>query len=212
METRFITASDFNRIKLFEDQDHHISKSDLRSLAELYISYGLHKAYGVGILHRHFALEEEHVLVHEMLDGEIDICRPWPVRSTQSRGLHVNSVFLNGDLFQCYEYGTNLIQPMLQPTFLHCLREILVRKGLQDKIAIIPRPDSKDDCQEFIEENVPEKKTMRTYPKTTSCDITGISITTGWTFDQHGDIKINAIKKCTTTPTGLHKVTHDSQY
>lgn len=110
METRFITASDSNRIKLFEDQVHHISQSDLHSLAEIYISYGLHKAYGVGILHRHFALEEEHVMVHEMLRGKIDICSPWSVRSIQSRGLHINSIFLNEDLFQCYEYGTDPIQ------------------------------------------------------------------------------------------------------
>ena len=101
---------------------------------------------------------------------------------------------------------------MLQPTFLDRLRGFLVRKHLQDEIAIIPQPDSKYHYQKFIEEKVPGKETMRTCPKTASRDTTGISVTTSWTFDQHGEIKINAIKKCTTTPTGLHKVTHDSQY
>lgn len=213
-----LSATDYNRIKLFQDQVHTIPYEHLHEIGNLYTSYNVHLTYGVGILHRHFFLDQGCIMVHMAQDRHVDICRPHQLNSLRSDDCYrPDSFLLNDDLkFQPYEYSLDLVRSAPPEAFLLRLRSYLTQHDLKDVVAIIPKPDTGNEATEVVEIIFPKSQIMKTSPVrdigTTAAH--GLrSATTGWVFNTHegGKLEILEIKKCDPLPTGLHKVYDGAQ-
>jgi hypothetical protein len=184
-------------------------QNDLLAIGSIYLDNGISE-YGAGLTHRHYDLGEDHVMVHETVEADVDVCKPHHINSLQPYEISPNSLYLNENLvFQGYEYDRNIRRPTLPNQFLHQLRALLIELGLERVIAIVPAPKVESGSSvSLVEHLVPEVQGMITTPKPEHDTIFDGSVTTTWTFARgdKGDIEIREAKDCEELASGLHKV------
>ena len=73
-EPQVLSASDFNRIRTFEQQGA-VDTEDLADIAAIFIENQMHHQYGAAMLHRHLDLSEGHILLHSTPQKDVDLCK-----------------------------------------------------------------------------------------------------------------------------------------
>lgn len=161
----------------------------------------MHHNYGVGILHRHVSLPEEHVMVHSLCDS-VEVCRAENAKDLDRDHIMPHSFFLNSKgLFQAYEYDTMTRQrPLPNESFLRQLKMFLDDNELTQSVAILPE-DNRQDSVEFL---LPDHQGM-IYKEV---DSVGSFFITGWKFCEDLDGKVRCIERlaCDPQADGEHKV------
>ena len=196
LDLDFLAASDYNRIKCFEEQKT-ISQSHLRELGDIYVRTKMHHDYGAGILHRHFPIREGCVLVHTLHDTDTDVCKVEDVKDLARQNIMPHSFFLNSNgQFQGYEYYSGVRRPLPNAEFLYQLRSFLINNQLAGRFAILAE-DSRRDSVEFL---LPENQGMVCIPREEEDD--GQSVITGWKFSEEPDGKIRCVERRGCDPQG----------
>jgi hypothetical protein len=70
-----IEASSFNNIRTFQDQAKSLDPTLLRSIGYIFIKNGVQDRLAVEIIHRHLALDEDTLLLHEQSEPNIKVCK-----------------------------------------------------------------------------------------------------------------------------------------
>lgn len=205
-----ISASEFNAIPLFDSQSHEVPVEALLAVGKLLLESGLEEDYCITLLHRHFDLQAEHIMVHSSGNGE-DVCTPRRVRDLDMATLVPCSIFLNRDLsFQPFEYAFGTERVPLTQQFLHQLRSLLVAKQLETILALATSPSPRIEDGLAVETLLPDLLGMHTVLQAgQDHDISSSeSVVTGWTFDKDGfgNIRIRAVKECVKNAVGVHEV------
>lgn len=189
---------------------HEVPVEALIAVGKLLLDSGLAADYGIALLHRHFDLRAEHVMVHYSADGE-DICTPRHIRDLDKAALVPCSIFLNRSLnFQPFEYAVGAERAPLTQQFLSQLRSLLIARQLGTMLALAtcPHPTIEDGLA--VETLLPDLLGMHTALQVgEDHDTSGSrSVVTGWTFDENGsgNIRIHAVKKCVKNAAGVHEV------
>lgn len=105
-----------------------ISGATLQAVGHLFAAFNVEHLVGVGLLHKHFNLAPETIMVH---NGHV--CKPQPVKDSLSTT--GTSFFWNGTDFQAFEYGQE--EPLALPNdFLKALANHLETHQLSGKVAL----------------------------------------------------------------------------
>ena len=132
-----ISPSDFNAIPDIHDQvDFPYDPALFTTLGKVFKKYYLHERFGVHLLHRHFILPEDHLMLKLKIDEEISVTKVTSLHSIDN--LPVRGVlYLLNDMgtFQAYEFehGDAVDIPSL---FLEELAEILRKFKMEKVIAL----------------------------------------------------------------------------
>ncbi|KAK1044935.1 hypothetical protein LTR74_018233 [Friedmanniomyces endolithicus] len=210
MDDSLLMASAFNRIPTFEQQDFGIPGSDLQELAHLYIRFGTHAHWGVGILHRHTTLRNGCVMVHSLAPSAIDTCTMQYAENLQGTPLVPHALHLNDEhKLQAYEYDTGAPRPPLHEDFIRLFQEFAMQRRLGKRIAIVPNSaiTRYAALETLVIDSHGEISGMRSAP---SKHEAFSAVNTNWSFHKEQDrVHIVAVKACVRQANGLHKVTED---
>ncbi|KAK0968527.1 hypothetical protein LTR54_018198 [Friedmanniomyces endolithicus] len=200
MDDSLLMASAFNRIPTFEQQDFSIPGGDLQELAHLYIRFGTHAHWGVGILHRHTTLRDGCVMVHSLAPSAIDTCTMQYAGNLQGTPLVPHALHLNDEhKLQAYEYDTGAPRPPLHEDFIRLFQEFALQRRLGKRIAIVPNSA------------ITRYAALETLVIDSHGEHEALSaVNTNWSFHKEQDrVHIVAVKACVRQANGLHKVTED---
>lgn len=106
------------------------SDAHLEGLGALLVSHGVHNHLGISLLHRHYVLKDDAVMVHDGLR-----CSPVAPAATPS-SLGGASFFLHDGSFQAFEYEQEDEEADIPSAFLEDLARYLVANGLEKNIAL----------------------------------------------------------------------------
>ena len=210
MELAILSATAFNRIPQFEQQVQTLQFSSLEAIGELFLSYEMHKDYCLGLLHRHYDLQDGEIMVHSSSSDGSDICRIRNMREMQHSKLVPHSLFLNGESnFQAFEYDLSVESRQIDSGFLGALRTLLISRGLKDIIAIAPHPKLSSKAYPIMETLLPEIRGMRSDPwngHDRPKGHTRTAVVTSWMFqrDPKGAVKVQDSGKCIINSIGVH--------
>ena len=85
-----IEASSFNKIKTFEDQQQCLDTELLRGLGQIFVKHFVHNSLAAEIVHRHLAIDEGMLLLHEQNPAGLEVCKVVPrscVEESKIRGM-----------------------------------------------------------------------------------------------------------------------------
>lgn len=212
MHTDILTARSFNQIPRFDEQAHTVGNSALQALGELFVEHDMHRNYCVGLLHRHFDLQDGQIMIHEPPRCHGVICKAQNICDIQRSKLVPHSIFLNDELkFQPYEYELSSEQHGIDPDFLASLRALLIALNLQNIFSVTRRADSSTPDRVAVETLLPEISGMHTAylnAERSAMQCEHSTVTTLWGFqkDFKGDVKILELQRCVKNAAGVHDV------
>ena len=198
-----MAASHYNTLTRFEHQRHHVSQSLLNELGILFVRHNMHHDFGLCLLHRHYDIPNNSVMVHSKAEKGVDICQPEKVglRTIQPCAFFSPS----REEFLPFEYETPTTSepsPVPNDCFLSELASFLWSKGL-DRILGFSRVSPSDHpwSEALLFEN---KGTIASQVSTETemCD----DIATEWAFvvsDTEG-IYAKCVKTCKEQESGGH--------
>ena len=204
---QILTAVEYNRIRTFEEQQStQLPNHILQAIARLFIASGIEHDYGLGILHRHFEIPSETILLH----CTQDLVRSCVIRNSSElprASVRAHSLYLNeAHDFQAFEYDLDSTRQQLSAEFLHELRALFLQHDLANFLAVIPNLHAAEELFEF---QLADNSGMITIPKSMveAADMQEtIQTTTGWAFfPEEGGVQIRAVQKCIPQTSGFHK-------
>ena len=106
-----------------------LSEDDLHAIGPLFIEHSMHSSFGVALLHKHFELEPDEVMVHKGLT-----CEP---HLSPYDSLTAKAFYLHNGKFQAYEHELDC-EPGILPDepFLTALAQYLVDHNLGKTLAL----------------------------------------------------------------------------
>lgn len=107
------------------------STGALQALRKVFVEHGMCDSFGVAVLHRHFYLNGDEIMLHDGL-----VCAP--ITASKTTGATGHSFFLRDGQFQAYEYMHEHYSSLAtaSPSFLLDLSDILIKLGLQNIFAL----------------------------------------------------------------------------
>ncbi len=127
LSSKFIPSPVYNALPDIDDTTV-ISDSTLQALGQLFAAFNAEKLVGVGLLHKHFKLAQDTIMVHK---GHV--CKPEPIQGSLSTT--GTSFFWDGTDFQAFEYGHE--EPLTLPNdFLDAFAKHLETHQLSGKVAL----------------------------------------------------------------------------
>lgn len=175
------------------DEQSPPSNEALQAVGRIFASHGVNVDVGVSLLHKHFMLDDEAVMVHDGLR-----CSP-ALPEASDTTLNGCSFFLRDSEFQAFEYEKTEF-PNLSLTFLQELGEHLLNNKLEHLVALSKldkeHPKLMEHCEEAGKMHV--------------CELTEDEISpaeaTEWKFDTQGDFVLPVVVRgCARTGTKQHK-------
>lgn len=214
VETSVLDALSFNAIKTFEEQDRDVDKATLTAIADIFVKHNMHVKLGAGLLHRHDALQDGTVMLHEVQSPEIDTCIPRSLSTIDTDKIVPNSWFLNQNgLFQAFEYDASGEAIHIDTEFASELAAFLKFHNLEKRISITP---SRADREDFIEFTHPSGRGTISVPRRLVSEQeieTNEPVITGWSFhvNEKGIVECKGNNVCAPMHSGNHKVFQDSK-
>ena len=133
LSSEFISPSTYNELPGIDDSEV-IHEDTLLALGQLFATFKVEHLVGVGLLHKHFRLAQDNIMVH---NGSV--CKPEPIQS--SAHATGTSFFWDGTQFKAFEYGQG--EPLNLPThFLDSFAGHLESHNLCGSVALL-----KLDCE-----------------------------------------------------------------
>ena len=128
LSSKFISPSVYNELPGINDNEV-IHEDTLLALGQLFAAFKVEHLVGVGLLHKHFSLVQDSIMVH---NGHV--CKPEPIQS--SAHATGTSFFWDGTKFQAFEYGHG--EPLNLPTdFLGSFASHLKSRNLCGGVALL---------------------------------------------------------------------------
>lgn len=210
MDLSIVIPSVFDRIPLVEDQAQDVSTDDIKAIGKILQDHKVNKHYSIGLLHRHYGLPEDHVMVHSKSPGSTDECEAMhaDILKEDSLGLAVPfAYFLNDERkFQPFEYQlrTVLSPPSLTPSpeLIDGLRDALLVRKLENTLCLTLNERIPTDMvgYETLRPDGEGTVTYLFYDWEVSADELADSTITSWVFDDvpgsEEGIRIRAVKRC----------------
>ena len=125
--SEFISALAYNALPMIEEQTL-LDDATLRALGSLFVSYGVEQTVGIALLHKHFILDQDTIMLNSGLT-----CAP--SKTTTNASTTGDSFLWNGDNFQAFEYGHSK-HLSLDNHFLTALANHLEARGLARQVAL----------------------------------------------------------------------------
>lgn len=180
-----------------------IEPSILKSLAEIFVKYAAHDAWGISLLHRHFLIPDDHAMVHtdQPLDHTV-VCRP---EKLGSRTIFPCMFCLNGDgqafAMEYSRYPT----PLPNESFLLELANFLHKHDYQDTLGLSVVSPGQMPLVEY-----PSYDGKGTIALRMGAEIDVLrptTLVTEWVVlaDDLGRAYVRPIKECKETESGAHK-------
>lgn len=196
-------AAHYSTVPLFEQQQHDVDIGVLHALAHVFVRYELHEDFGISLLHRHYDIAENTVMVHTKSweeDRYVDRCR---AEMLGLRPIYPILFYLHNqrEYLPC-EYSA-CVPKTKTPSeqFLQELASLLQEKNLENVLGLSIRTD---EDEHWLEQMPPDDTgTMAT---TTSLDDAAGWIPTGWAFRRTAD---SVSVKVTTDCKGASSAGHD---
>ena len=128
LSSKFISPSIYNELPGINDNEV-LHEDTLLALDQLFTAFKVKHLIGVGLLHKHFRLTPDNIMVH---NGSV--CKPESIQSsTHATG---TSFFWDGSKFQAFEYGHG--EPLSLPTdFLSSFAGHLESHSLCGGVALV---------------------------------------------------------------------------
>lgn len=131
LSSNFLLATDYNSVPGIEGQGP-LSQDILYELGQIFVSHGVNEEVGIDILHKHFMLDDDTIMVHNGLR-----CAPDSVENFETDMPMTGSSFFlsyNG-IFQASEYEQG--EPLhLSDGFLQELRFYILEHNIGRQIAL----------------------------------------------------------------------------
>ena len=127
LSSKFISPSIYNNLPGIDDNEA-IPDATLQALGLLFAAYKVENLVGVGLLHKHFELAQNTIMVH---NG--NVCKPESIHDS----IHTTgtSFFWDGTNFQAFEYRQG--DPLeLPPEFLDAFAGHLESHNLAAQVAL----------------------------------------------------------------------------
>ncbi|KAF2752401.1 hypothetical protein EJ05DRAFT_446719, partial [Pseudovirgaria hyperparasitica] len=182
-------------------------------IGELFIEHDVQQHYGVGLLHRHFDLQDNQIMLHRLNAGDIDVCSVCDVHSVDATLLVPHSLYLNSMLtFEPFEYSLGDTRvPHFDTSFLDALRDLLISLALRETISLVPNPSDGMPNGIIVENTLAgiEATQSTVQPREWTPHKGDTAVITGWRFhqDQLGRLQIVEVKECVKNGAGVHNVT-----
>ncbi|KAF6225965.1 hypothetical protein HO173_012632 [Letharia columbiana] len=127
LSSNFISPSVYGALPDIDDTSA-LPDATLQALGHLIVAFNVEQLVGVGLLHKHFELAQDTIMVH---NGHV--CKPEPIQSSLSTT--GTSFFWDGNNFQAFEYGQE--EPLALPNdFLNAFANHLECYQLSSKVAL----------------------------------------------------------------------------
>ena len=128
LSSEFISPSIYNELPSINDNGV-IHEDTLLALGQLFAAFKVERLVGVGLLHKHFRLAQDSIMVH---NGHV--CKPEAIQS--SAHATGTSFFWDGTKFQAFEYGQG--EPLNLPTgFLGSFAGYLESRNICGAVALL---------------------------------------------------------------------------
>ncbi|KAK6430482.1 hypothetical protein LTR95_013361, partial [Oleoguttula sp. CCFEE 5521] len=142
-----LQASAYNELPFLEQQPC-LPPPLLKKLGQLFVHHKIHSQWGMGIVHRHLHLPQDHHMVHTRDSTGLDTCEPRSSQYVDFQRMRPSSILLHtDDCFRAYEYepGTPDNIPPLQ--FFESLRDVLAGERLARLVALIASHEHRFDME-----------------------------------------------------------------
>ncbi|GAM82701.1 hypothetical protein ANO11243_006840 [Dothideomycetidae sp. 11243] len=114
------------------DEQPKLTNDVLKSIGDLFVKYDMHNSFGIALLHRHYIMQSNEIMVHKGL-----ICSPENTTEYPLGDLAGHSFFLHDGKFLAYEFETIPgDSPIPSEAFLIELKEHILAGGLEQMIAL----------------------------------------------------------------------------
>ena len=144
MDTKtLISAKDFNSIPYLHTQKPFPAAATVAALGNLFFRHHVHDRFGIHLLHRHYEIPEDHIVLKSQVDDEISLTKIEPVKALDTDKLRGVLYRLADNGFQAYEFEYGA-EPEIPPDFLKELTEFLLSNKLEDLIALDVSKQSHD--------------------------------------------------------------------
>jgi len=206
MDTSPLPACAFNQIPSIEEACAIMPQNeDLLELAHLFVQHDIHHSWGIGLFHRHTTLPDGCIMLHNPGESENDdICTIKRLSDLDQAVLSPSALCLNpnGQL-QGFEYDTHP-RPAPGSDFAHHFHNVLTRRSLLDKVAIVAIDSIEGSMLECVLADSDGRVygTRSALGKWEDAD----AVDTVWKVQADGEVV--SIRGCRTLPTGLHEVYH----
>jgi hypothetical protein len=156
IDSTILPAKEYNEILDFDENRskllHRVHPSVLVSLGNIFAKHGVSSHFGIHLLHRHFLIPDNTVMVYTSGDPDVEICQVTSVDAVAGKQLRGRNLRLNkSGRFQAYEYdiGEDFEH---RHEFLAELAAHIIKHCLQDYVALEydSTPDDKRHRAEFI--------------------------------------------------------------
>lgn len=189
----------YNDVALLRDQDCDIAQSTLHEIADIFFRYEAHEHFSISLLHRHYIIPSDFVMVHEYIDGQ-DVCiaEPFGNRNIRPRIYSLNP---QGQ-FLPFEYEISSREPIsAQHAFVDEMRAFLLRNRLEKQIGLsIVAPSGgfwTEQLLNGVAGTVATRSAEELYDHSDSI--------TEWGFrKQNGYTVVKVLKTCKLTDAGVH--------
>ena len=159
LSSNFISPSVYGALPDIDDTSA-LPDATLQALGHLIVAFNVEQLVGVGLLHKHFELAQNTIMVH---NGHV--CKPEPIQSSLSTT--GTSFFWDGNNFQAFEYGQE--EPLALPNdFLDAFANHLECYQLSSKVALskldakqaVRHPMSSDEAELIAHKSGPGKRLL----------------------------------------------------
>ncbi|KAI9660982.1 MAG: hypothetical protein M1821_009309 [Bathelium mastoideum] len=193
-----IPNSVYNTLPAIEDQSPP-SENVLRDIGHIFLNHGINEDIGISLLHKHFMLDNEEVMVHDGLR-----CSP-ALPGISGHNLEGSAFFLHGNKFEAFEYEHSEALD-LSKGFLQEMERYLLANQLQLQLAISKLDKEHPKLMEHCEDG-----------KTHVCEVIEAEIplaeATEWKFeDTNGSVVPVIVRGCGRTSSGDHKPKEMNDY
>ncbi|MCJ1455412.1 hypothetical protein MMC28_005767 [Mycoblastus sanguinarius] len=200
LDRSFPTPGQYNSIRHFDVQFHHILPELLQGIGEILVKYQMHFEFGAFLLHRHSELCAGSVMVQTNPDPETEICRMELLENRYShRSLSPCSFYMNAARrFKAFEYKEGPDMAVPGEEFLEEFGSFLHIHQLGDVIGVSTLPPGDEqwvetvlaDGQGTIARRIPHGQASP-------------GVVTEWAFFvQDGALGYKEMRKCDAPPEG----------
>lgn len=195
-------AAHYSTVPLFEQQQHDVDNGVLHALAHVFVRHELHEDFGISLLHRHYDIAENTVMVHTKSleeDRYVDRCR------AEMLGLlpiHPILFYLNNqrEYLPCEYLACAPKKKTPSEEYLQELASLLQENNLENVLGLSIRTDRDEH---WLEQMLPDDTgTMATI---TSLDDAAGRIPTGWAFRRTADsVSVKVTTDCKKASSSGH--------
>lgn len=181
-----ISAKDFNSIPYLHTQKPFPDTATVTALGNIFLRHHVLGRFGIHLLHRHYEIPEDHIVIKSQVDDEISLTKIEPLKALDTDKLRGVLYRLTDNGFQPYEfeYGAELEIP---PDFLKELSEFLLSNKLEDLIALDVSKQSHDPAVQGYEYEYDYGNAATVTVKSTRPPVFPKDRKTGMTFALVGD-------------------------